>query len=91
MAGSQLLLGHWHPVADDRPDDPPFGTHLHGRELLVAHEGAPPHWHWRVLSPHGAVLAEGDAPTRDAAERAAEDEATAVHPPTDALLDRLLG
>ena len=43
-----------------------------------------------MTSPHGVVLAEGDAPTRDAAEQAAEDEATAVHPPTDLLLDRLL-
>ena len=71
-------------------DDPPFATHLHGRDLVVVHEGSPPHWHWRVTSPHGAVLAEGDAPTRDAAEQAAEDEATAVHPPSDTLLDRLL-
>jgi hypothetical protein len=73
------------------PDaDPPFATHLHGRDLIVVHEADPPHWHWRVSSPHGAVLAEGDAPTRDDAEHAAEDEATAVHPPTDELLDRLL-
>lgn len=98
MAGSPLLLGHWHRVEtaapDDAPDsvpDPPFATHLHGRDLVVVHEGEPSHWHWCVRSPHGAVLAEGDAPTRDAAEQAAEDEATAVHPPTEELLDRLLG
>jgi hypothetical protein len=90
MSGSPLLLGHWHLVAGARPDDPPLATHLHGRELVVVHEDAPPHWHWRVTSPHGAILAEGDAPTRDAAEHAAEDEATAVHPPTDELLEHLL-
>jgi hypothetical protein len=78
------------PPDDVTYDDPPFATHLHGRELMVVHEGLPGHWHWRVTSPHGAVLAEGDAPTRDAAEQAAEDEATAVHPPTDSLLDLLL-
>ena len=48
-------------------------------------------WHWRVTSPHGAVLADGYAVSREAAELAAEDEATAVHPPTPELLDRLLG
>jgi len=93
-----MLLGHWHRADADSvgeeqavpQDDPPFVTHLHGRELVVIHEATPSHWHWRVTSPHGVVLAEGDAPSRDAAEAAAEDEALAVHPPTDALLDRLL-
>jgi hypothetical protein len=51
----------------------------------------PHRWHWKVTSPHGTLLADGYAASRDAAELAAEDEATAVHPPTPELLDRLLG
>jgi hypothetical protein len=46
-------------------------------------------WHWTV-GPRGNRLAQGDARTRLEAERAAEDEATAVHPPTPDLLYRLL-
>jgi hypothetical protein len=37
------------------------------------------------------VLAEGDAADRDAAELAAESEVSAVHPPTDHLMDELVG
>jgi hypothetical protein len=89
-----MLLGYWHRAAVEPAlegiDDPRFVAHLHGRDLVVVHVASPPHWHWRVTSPHGVVLAEGDAPTRDAAEQAAENEATAVHPPSDELLDRLL-
>jgi hypothetical protein len=67
-----------------------FAAHLHGRDLAVAQDVEHASWHWRVVSPHGGVLAQGDAPSRLAAEQAAEDEATAVHPPTAELLDRLL-
>jgi hypothetical protein len=66
-----------------------FAAHLHGRDLAVTRV-TERRWHWRVASPHGGLLAEGDAGTRIDAERAAEDEATAVHPPTSELLDRLL-
>ena len=68
-----------------------FSAHLHGRDLEVVVDGAAHRWHWAVTSPHGTVLADGYAASRDAAELAAEDEATAVHPPTPELLDRLLG
>jgi hypothetical protein len=83
-------LAWWHA----EPGAPPgsaFAAHLHGRDLKVVTEAAPHHWHWMVTSPHGTLLADGYAASRDAAELAAEDEATAVHPPTPELLDRLLG
>ena len=44
----------------------------------------------QYLPAHGALLADGTAPTQQAAEEAAEDEAMAVHPPTQELLERLL-
>lgn len=68
-----------------------FAAHLHGRELEVLAEPVAHRWHWRVTSPRGALLADGYAVSRDAAELAAEEEATSVHPPTPELLDRLLG
>ncbi len=67
-----------------------FTAHLHGRELAVDRDPGRHCWHWRVVSEHGSVLAEGDQRDRLAAEAAAEDEATAVHPPTASLLERLL-
>jgi hypothetical protein len=65
-------------------------AHLRGRDLEVrlAAVGGP--WHWSVRTHHGRLLAEGDAVTRLAAEEAAEQEVTAVHPPTPALLEALL-
>ncbi len=80
----------WHPEGGPVPDSA-FAAHLHGRDLEVLADPVAHRWRWRVTSPHGAVLADGAAPSRDAAEQAAEDEATAVHPPTPELLDRLLG
>jgi hypothetical protein len=68
-----------------------FAAHLHGRDLEVVSDDQAHRWHWIVTSPHGTLLADGFAVSRDAAELAAEDEATAVHPPTPELLDRLLG
>jgi hypothetical protein len=68
-----------------------FAAHLHGRDLEVLADPPAHAWRWRVTSPHGAILADGRAPSMNAAEEAAEDEATAVHPPTAELLDRLLG
>ena len=64
-------------------------AHLHGRDLEVVAEALHT-WHWWVRSPHGEVLAEGRTSDRQRAEEAAEDEATAVHPPTSELLERLL-
>jgi hypothetical protein len=82
-----MLLGHWHHCA---AVGPALATHLHGRELAVERAGEPAPWHWRVTSPHGALLAEGDAASCEAAEEAAEREALAVHPPTEELLRLLL-
>ena len=82
-----MLLGHWH---HREAVGPALATHLHGRELDVIRTAQPPCWHWRVASPHGALLAAGDAASCQAAEEAAEREALAVHPPTEMLLARLL-
>lgn len=81
-------IASWHPELDS--SNPAFATHLHGRDLEVIADPAVHAWHWFVRAPHGAVLADGDAPTQQSAEQAAEDEATAVHPPTLELLERLL-
>ena len=83
-----ILVAAWHPAGDG--EMPAFAAHLHGRDLAVACDPVHGCWHLRVVSPHGADLAEGDASDRLAAEAAAEDEATAVHPPTVGLLERLL-
>ena len=80
----------WHPEPLAGAGEGAFATHLHGRDLEVLAEPRSHAWRWRVLAPHGAVLADGLAPTRTAAEEAAEDEATAVHPPTERLLELLL-
>jgi len=82
------LVAAWHPLTEGATDA--FASHLHGRDLTVVHEPDRGLWHWTVGTPHGCRLAQGDARTRLDAERAAEDEATAVHPPTAGLLDRLL-
>jgi hypothetical protein len=68
-----------------------FGAHLHGRDAEVTVGVGAPRWHWRVVSPAGHALAEGEAPDRDAAEQAAENEVCAVHPPTSHLIDELVG
>ena len=83
-----MRIGHWHP-APGAPDAA-FEAHLHGRDLEVQQEPALHEWHWQVRSPHGAVLAEGRAQDLEKAEEAAEVEATAIHPPTAELLERLL-
>ena len=83
-----VLVAAWHPVEEGVATS--FAAHLHGRDLSVVRVPEQGRWHWTVGSPHGGRLAQGDARTRLEAERAAEDEATAVHPPTPDLLDRLL-
>jgi hypothetical protein len=83
-----MLLARWNRCCGE-PES--FRTHLHGRDLVVCEDPAHADWHWSVTSPFGNVLAEGDAATRTLAEEAAEDEATAVHPPTPDLLEHLLG
>ena len=83
-----MRIGHWHP--EPASPLPAFATHLHGRDLEVVAEPATHAWHWWVRAAHGALLADGTAPTQQAAEEAAEDEAMAVHPPTQELLERLL-
>lgn len=85
-----MHLAHWH-AEPGTAFGSAFATHLHGRDLEVIGVPGAHRWHWAVTSPHGALLADGYAASRDAAELAAEEEATAVHPPTPELLDRLLG
>ena len=83
-----MCIASWHH--EPGTEIPAFATHLHGRDLEVVADPAIHAWHWFVRTPHGGVLADGEAPTQQAAEQAAEDEATAVHPPTLELLERLL-
>jgi hypothetical protein len=83
-----MRICSWH--LEQGPPILAFAAHLHGRDLEVVAKPALHAWHWRVTTAHGAVLAEGEAPDMAAAEQAAEDEATAVHPPTGELLERLL-
>ncbi len=84
-----MPIAHWH-LEPDMPVQA-LATHVHGRDLEVLADPAHHDWRWRVCTPHGEVLAEGEAPDMTAAEQAAEDEATAIHPPTLELLERLLG
>jgi hypothetical protein len=83
-----MRVASWHPEQDAA--QPAFEAHLHGRSLEVAEETVRGIWTWEVRTPHGVVLAHGMSANREAAEEAAEDEATAVHPPTSELLERLL-
>jgi hypothetical protein len=86
-----MLIAAWHPIACATGTRMAFATHFHGRDADVTVREGERQWHWRVLSPAGHVLAEGDAPDRDAAEQAAEDEVCAVHPPSAHLLDEMVG
>jgi hypothetical protein len=83
-----MRIAHWHP--EPGAPEQALATHLHGRDLEVVCDPAHHAWHWRVATPHGTLLAEGDAPGMDEAEEAAEEEATSVHPPTAELLELLL-
>jgi hypothetical protein len=83
-----MRIAHWQPERGTA--EQALATHLHGRDLEVSAHPTHHDWHWRVTTPHGAVLAEGDAPGMTEAEEAAEDEATAIHPPTSELLEQLL-
>jgi hypothetical protein len=82
-----MQVAHWLPIDEDGAV---LVAHLHGRELRVACDAVRDTWRWRVATPHGQTLAEGEAADRSTAEAAAEDEATAVHPPTSRLVDQLL-
>jgi len=80
----------WHPEPLGDTLGPAFATHVHGRNLGVRADPSAHGWRWQVRAPHGALLADGMAPTLAAAEEAAENEATAVHPPSEWLLELLL-
>ncbi len=64
--------------------------HLHGCHLNVFNEGTGV-WRWFVCCDAGRMLSQGVAPTRSAAQSAAEDELFAVHPPGGEWSHRLLG
>ena len=85
-----MLIATWHPVPCPAGIRMAFATHFHGRDADISVAEGSLRWHWRVVSPAGHTLAEGDAPDRDAAEQAAENEVCAVHPPTAHLVDELL-
>jgi hypothetical protein len=82
-----VLVAAWRQIGEAGAS---FAAHLHGRDLAVDRDPAAGGWRWQVSTPGGAALATGVTASRLAAQRAAEDEATAVHPPTDELLGRLL-
>ena len=86
-----MLVAVWHPIPCPAGIRMAFAMHLHGRDAEVTVAEGAHTWHWRVLSPAGHLLAEGDAPDREAAELAAEGEVGSVHPPTDHLIDELVG
>jgi hypothetical protein len=88
---SAMLVATWHPIPCPTGVRMAFAAHLHGRDAEVTVGDGAHAWHWRVVSPAGHVLAEGDAPDQDAAEQAAENEVSAVHPPTAHLIDELVG
>jgi len=69
-----MLVAVWHPIPCPAGIRMAFATHLHGRDAEVTVAEGAHTWHWRVVSPTGHVLAEGDAVDRDAAELAAESE-----------------
>jgi len=85
-----MLIADWHPITCPAGTRMAFATHLHGRDATVDVPAGSRAWHWHVRSPAGHLLAEGDAPDRESAEQAAEDEICAVHPPTPHLLDEML-
>jgi len=86
-----MPIAGWHAVPCPDGVRMALRAHLHGREAeVLAFEGEH-RWRWRVFSPGGHVMAEGNAPDRDAAEQAAEDEIFSVHPPTEHLIDDLVG
>jgi hypothetical protein len=85
------MLASWHPIPCPAGSRMAFAAHFHGRDAEVSVAEGARLWHWRVVSPAGHLLAEGDASDRDAAEQAAEREVCAVHPPTAHLLDELMG
>jgi hypothetical protein len=85
-----MLVASWHPIPCPAGVRMAFAAHFHGRDATVCVCDGAHLWHWRVATPTGHVLAEGDARDREAAEQAAEHEVCAVHPPTPHLLDELL-
>lgn len=78
----------------DVPHPPTIHTrverHLAGRDLTVEILDGSSRWHWYVRSPRRRILASGVAASRPDAERAAELEATAVHPPSEAWIEELV-
>jgi hypothetical protein len=80
----------WREVAHPRDIRARMERHLGGRSLRIERPRDLDQWHWSVRSPRGHLLALGVAPTQTEAECAAEWEATAVHPASDAWIDELV-
>ena len=90
VESDNMRIASWHPVPCPAGVRMAFRAHLHGRDAEVSVAEGAHAWRWRITSPTGKVLAEGDAPDRDGAEQAAEDEVCAVHPPSAHLIDEML-
>jgi hypothetical protein len=91
IGGAPLPIAAWHPVPCPDGVRLFLRAHLHGRDAQVSAREGETRWRWEVLSPAGHVLASGTAGDRDAAEMAAEEEIFAVHPPSEHLIDELVG
>lgn len=83
------MLGIWRSLGSDVERETWY-VHLHGCDLLI--ERLEEHrWHWRIGAGPDRLLAEGESHSLCTAQRAAEDELFAVHPPTGTWGSRLLG
>jgi len=74
------MITCWHTTARTK-ERVTLEAEVHGRTLHVEHRAGDRTWHWAVTSPHGRILASGDAGDHERAEAAAEDEAYRAHAP----------
>ncbi len=89
MNGVSRLLELWETHRDEAGHEIDY-VHVHGCHLNVFQE-AEGTWRWFVCCDAGRELSEGVAPTRMAAQAAAEDEVFAAHPPGGTWWRRLVG
>ncbi len=86
-----MPIAGWHTIPCPEGVRMALRAHLHGRDAEVLALEGEHRWHWRVFAPGGHLLAEGEAADRDGAEQAAEEEIFAIHPPSEHLIDDLVG